>query len=105
MVLTLKNIGYEVSEAADGPSGLAVLEAEPEVDLLFTDVMMPGGMLGPELARRARDLQAELRVLFTTGHAAMVTAEDIRTMGAVLEKPWRSPELAQAVENALDDDQ
>src|SRR5690606_2779189 len=65
----LERFGYQVSSARNGPEALAILErrARP-VDLLFTDVIMSGGMNGPELAQRARELRPGLKVLFTSGY-------------------------------------
>jgi PAS domain S-box-containing protein len=64
----LRELGYRVIEARDGPSALDVLESH-HVDLLFTDVVMPGGMNGRELADEAVRRKPGLRVLFTTGYA------------------------------------
>jgi CheY-like chemotaxis protein len=64
----LRELGYRVIEARDGPSALDVLESH-HVDLLFTDVVMPGGMNGRELADEAVRRKPGLKVLFTTGYA------------------------------------
>jgi signal transduction histidine kinase len=65
----LRELGYRVFAAADGPSALRLLETHPEVALLLTDVGLPGGLNGRQLAEEARRLQPGLRVLFTTGYA------------------------------------
>lgn len=67
----LRELGYLVLEAPDGQGALALLErpGAARVDLLFTDVILPGGMTGPALAERARALHPGLKVLFTTGYA------------------------------------
>ncbi len=66
----LAALGYRVRLAADGPSALAILQAKEHFDLLFTDVVMPNGLSGYQLAEAARALQPGLPVLFTTGFAA-----------------------------------
>ena len=66
----LRHCGYRVIEAGDGPTALAALDAAAEpIDLLFTDVVLPGGMTGADIARAAKAKQPGLRVLFTTGYA------------------------------------
>src|SRR3546814_5067484 len=59
----LAELGYEVTEAEDGVTALAMLQREQPIDLLFTDVVMPGGMTGVDLAREARKLRPTLQVL------------------------------------------
>ncbi|MGZ8348262.1 MAG: response regulator, partial [Allosphingosinicella sp.] len=69
-VEVLRELGYRVLEAHDGPSALRLLERqEGRVDLLFSDVVLPGGMNGSILATRARELRPNLKVLYTTGYA------------------------------------
>ena len=65
----LRELGYRVIEAHDGPSALRLLERQTRVDLLFSDVVLPGGMTGAQVAEQARSLRPELKVLFTTGYA------------------------------------
>jgi CheY-like chemotaxis protein len=61
-------LGHEVVEAGTGQSGLKVLRSDPAIDLLFTDVVLPGGMSGVELARQARQIRPDLKVLLTSGY-------------------------------------
>lgn len=68
-VESLRELGYRVIEAHDGPSALRLLERQSRVDLLFTDVVLPGGLTGAEVVARARTLRPALKVLFTTGYA------------------------------------
>jgi CheY-like chemotaxis protein len=69
-VEVLRELGYRVLEAHDGPSALRLLERqEGRVDLLFTDVVLPSGMNGEALAQHARAVRPDLKVLFTTGYA------------------------------------
>jgi signal transduction histidine kinase len=101
---TLRELGYAVIEAEHGPAALEVM-AENRIDLLFTDVAMPGGMTGRQLAREAQARTPELRVLFTSGYADRVSDEGGFARGAaprLLKKPYRDHELAHAVRQALD---
>ena len=66
---TLRELGYRVLMAPNGPAGLEVLARHPGIRLLFTDVGLPGGMTGRQLADHARQLRPDLLVLFTTGYA------------------------------------
>ena len=65
----LKLIGYQVLEASDGPKALDLLTKDHPVDLVFTDLIMPGGMSGREVASRARQLRPGIKVLLTSGYA------------------------------------
>jgi CheY-like chemotaxis protein len=65
----LEELGYTVVEAADGASALQLLADRPEIRLLFTDVGLPGGMNGRQLAEKARETRPDLKVLYTTGYA------------------------------------
>ena len=75
-VETLRGFGWEVLTAPDGPSALSVLRRDADIDVLFTDIVMPRGMNGLELARQARRLRPELRVLLASGYPASVLASD-----------------------------
>ena len=101
-VRTLGALGYRVQCAADGPAGLALLRAGARFDLLLTDVVMPNGMNGYQLAAAARVVQPGLAVLFATGFAAD-TSDAAGAMDAVtLRKPYRRCALAERVRAALD---
>jgi signal transduction histidine kinase/CheY-like chemotaxis protein len=102
IAVTMRNLtalGYTVVPAVDARSALAILASEAVVDLLFTDVVMPGGMSGPELAEAARRLRPDLRVLFTTGYADVLVEGSDRQ---VLRKPYGRRGLATAVRAVLD---
>ncbi|HUD60522.1 MAG TPA: response regulator [Acetobacteraceae bacterium] len=100
----LASLGYQVSEAASGPAALAILRNDDNFDLLFTDVVMPGGMTGYQLAAVAQKLHPRLRVLFTTGYARALPGSDpvVAHPGAMLRKPYRKQELAVTVRAALE---
>jgi len=99
----LREFGYRVIEAADGPAALAILDSDQAIDLLFTDIVMPGGMNGIELARRVMNLRPGIRHLFATGYADEI-ALDVSAhamTGQILAKPYYKDDLARAVEGAL----
>ena len=99
----LSGLGYAPIEAGDARAALEVLGRRDVVDLLFTDVLMPGGMSGIELAREARKLRPDLKVLFTSGYAdPAVTERGMLTANARwLAKPYRAEELAAALRELL----
>ncbi len=98
----LAALGYRVRLAADGPAALALLRGDDHFDLLFTDVVMPNGLSGYQLAEAAHALQPALPVLFTTGFAAEDDG-DSRVMDAdALRKPYRRRDLAERVRAMLD---
>jgi len=97
-VETLRTLGYEVLTAPDGPSALAVLRRERDIDVLFTDIVMPRGMNGLELARQAARLRPEMRVLLASGYSRAALSSEHGLAGqdefAFLAKPYRGSELA-----------
>jgi PAS domain S-box-containing protein len=100
----LRELGYAVLEAAHGRMALEILEAHPEVDLLFTDVGLPGGMNGRQLAEAARRLRPNLKVLFTTGYARNAIIHDGRLDPGVqlLTKPFTFAGLSHKLRDMLD---
>ncbi|HVC61595.1 MAG TPA: CHASE3 domain-containing protein [Acetobacteraceae bacterium] len=98
----LAALGYRVRLAADGPAALAILQAGEHCDLLFTDLVMPNGLSGYQVADAAKALQPGLPVLFTTGFAAEDDAETAMMDPNVLRKPYRRRELAERVRAVLD---
>jgi CheY-like chemotaxis protein len=86
----LKELQFTVIEADNGSHALDIVDRQPDIDLLFTDIVMPG-MNGFELGRRARERRPQLPVLYATGYAASYTAPE---KGAdVLAKPYREADL------------
>jgi PAS domain S-box-containing protein len=100
----LRDLGYHVVEAADGPSALSLLQSQISVDLLFTDVVLPGGMTGAQVANQARQLRPDLKVLFTTGYARNAIFHHGRLDKGVqlITKPFTFSDLAAKVRDVLD---
>jgi signal transduction histidine kinase len=101
---SLRELGYRVIEAHDGPSALKLLEQQPRVDLLFTDVVLPGGLTGAQVAAQAWTLRPTLKVLFTTGYARNAIIHHGRLDKGVqlIVKPFSFSELAARVRDVLD---
>ncbi len=101
----LEEEGYQVLEAANGDDAYRLLLAHPDlpVDVLFTDVVMPGRFDGIDLANAARSLRPGVRVLFATGFANLARRNrDIEMRGPVLRKPYRPADLRRALVALLD---
>lgn len=99
----LRNLGYQVLEAKDTTAALGFLDSEIKVDLLLTDVIMPGVMDGKELAKRARQKRPHLKVLFMSGYPDEHLDEQTQAGGgdAWLRKPYRKQQLAEAIRQML----
>ncbi len=102
-VTMLRGLNYTVLEAADGAAALELLETQPRVDVLFTDVGLPGGVNGRQLADRARERRPALKLLFTTGYARDAIVHDGRLDLDVelLTKPFTSAALALKLQRVL----
>jgi PAS domain S-box-containing protein len=100
----LVDLGYRVVQAANGPEALQVLQVEPDIALLLTDVVMPGGMNGRQLADEALRRKPDLKVIFTTGYTRDAIVHDGRLDPDIelLSKPYPRRELAAKVRAALD---
>jgi CheY-like chemotaxis protein len=97
----LKNMGFDTRWAGDGAAALAVLESDPKLELVLSDVVMPGGLSGLDLARRLRDRRPELPVILATGYSA--SASEVVAGGFVLiEKPYRRDVLVASLRSALE---
>ena len=103
----LRNLGYRVLEAPDGRSALRLLDTAgaSRLDLLFTDVVLPGGMSGPELAAAVIAKRPGLAVLFTSGYTRNAVAQEgsLDPDAHILRKPYSLDHLARAVRRAIDD--
>jgi len=103
MVQHLTDLGYRVRARANGPEAVSELEGPEPFDLLLTDIVMPGGMTGYEVAAAALSRRAAIKVLFTTGYAGPPRSSTASQHpdAPVLRKPFRKQELAEAVRTAL----
>ena len=100
----LRELGYRVSESASAKAALAALQGTEQLDLLLTDVVMPGDMNGRELADEAVKLRNGLRVLFMTGYSrdAIIRHGRIEPGVYVIGKPFSFHDLAAKVRERLD---
>jgi PAS domain S-box-containing protein len=101
----LNDLGYHVLEASHGAEALAVLAATPNVEILFSDLVMPGGMSGFDLARQVRERYRHVRIILTSGFSAeLMNQADLASLDLqVLRKPYRQAELARMFRAALAD--
>ncbi|HWE46740.1 MAG TPA: PAS domain S-box protein [Caulobacteraceae bacterium] len=102
---TLADLGYQSIEAVDAASGMKVLESDMTIDLLITDVGLPGGVNGKQLADTARARRPELKVLFITGYAenAAVSNGHLEAGMRVLSKPFPMEKLAACIRSIIED--
>jgi signal transduction histidine kinase/CheY-like chemotaxis protein len=103
-VEALRELGYEVHRTAEGGSALALLQRTLKVDLLFTDVMLPGALNGRDLAEKAQELRPDMKVLFTSGYSQDVIVKKGRLDPEIdlLVKPFSYRDLAIRVRRTLD---
>ena len=103
MVLHLDRLGYEVIEAASGPEALELVEGGQRIDLLFTDVVMPGGMTGRQLSEKLLPQQPRMRTLFTSGYTQNSIVHHGRLDEGIsfLSKPYRLRDLGAKVREVL----
>jgi signal transduction histidine kinase/CheY-like chemotaxis protein len=97
---TLQDAGFEVVTAATGAEALTVLRSDAGVDLLFTDVMMPGGLDGVGLAEAGLRVRPELKVLLTSGYSETVLQEHVHDL-PILAKPYHRDELLRRLQGLL----
>ncbi|WP_262298269.1 hybrid sensor histidine kinase/response regulator [Microvirga sesbaniae] len=101
-ITRLQNLGYRVLDAANGTAALGLLDQHPEVDLLFTDMVMPGGMTGSDLAEAVQARRPGMKVLFTSGYAEPdVVRRGQATEAGWLRKPYSMLELARSLRDIL----
>ena len=100
---TLADLGYHALEAADATAGLKILISDARIDLLITDVGLPGGMNGRQMADAARRQRPKLRVLFITGYAenAAIGNGRLEPGMQVLSKPFAMEQLAARIRSIL----
>jgi PAS domain S-box-containing protein len=102
-VLLLNRMGYRTHEAADGRMALSLLEKLPHIDLLFTDLVLPEGMSGVEIAKAARMRFPGLKVLFTSGYGESASFRNVLpdTTVEMISKPYRREVLAKRLQEVL----
>ena len=99
----LTEFGYEVIEAEDGITALSLLQEHKDIDLMFSDVVMPGGLNGFDVAQAAEQIIPDLLILHTSGYpkGAMVHSEEPRLKDNIIMKPYRREELKRAIDEAF----
>ena len=103
VVRQLHDLGYRSVEAESGASALELVAEGLSFDLLLTDVVMPGGMTGYQLADQLRRTRPDTRVLFTSGYTELArSADQLSRRDSLLSKPYRKQDLGRAVRRALD---
>jgi PAS domain S-box-containing protein len=105
MLTQIRSLGYSTLEACNAAEALQVIDSAAEIDLLFTDVIMPGAMNGRQLVDEALKRRPSLKTLFTSGYTENAIVHHGRLDSGVLllAKPYRKPELARMIRMALDD--
>lgn len=101
-VTILAELGYRVTAASDGVSALRILEQDPTIDLLFTDIVMPGGLDGFALAREALQTRPDMKVLFTSGYSPSAPADERPAGGRLISKPYLPSDLAREISAILE---
>ncbi len=102
----LEDFGYELVEAGDGFQALAKLQEDPGIDLMFSDIVMPGGMNGFDLAQAAIGIRPSLKVVHTSGYpkGAIAHQDEPRfKQGFVIMKPYRRDELQKIISEAFEE--
>jgi CheY-like chemotaxis protein len=104
-ITCLESLGYKVLTAANGREALAHIKSGAKVDVLFTDLVMPGGISGWELSEQAKKIVPGLKVLMTSGYPLETLAargHKRANGGNILNKPYRKAELARRLREVLD---
>lgn len=99
----LTDLGYQVLEATNGVEALGILSSDEPIDLLFTDVVLPDGMNGAQVAKAAEELRPGLKILFASGYTkeALVYQGRLEEGVTLLPKPYRKRDLADAIRSVL----
>jgi signal transduction histidine kinase/ActR/RegA family two-component response regulator len=102
-VATLTELGYRILLAYNGLEALQILERDEPINLLFTDIVMPSGINGVQLAREARRLRQDIKVLLTSGYTTQTLTQEYgaHTEYQIITKPYRRSELVEQVQRAL----
>jgi signal transduction histidine kinase/CheY-like chemotaxis protein len=106
VVSGLVDLGYRVKTATDAQDALNILRSDPDIDVLFSDVVMPGGMNGAQLAVEAEAIRSDLKVLLTSGYAASALAKEhgLPETLELLAKPYKRDELAKKLQLVIGDE-
>ena len=103
VIRQLRDLGYKIVEANNGPSAIKLIEQGTTFDLLLTDIVMPGGMTGFQLADHLRQGRSDIKILYTSGYTELAALPDcLPNRAQLLNKPYRKQDLARAVRQALD---
>lgn len=97
----LRESGYRVLAAGSGSEALAIIAKDPRIDLLFTDIVMPGSLSGFALARQALSMRPDLKILFTTGYSGLAAADEVNSGSSMMSKPYRPSQLLAEVGRIL----
>jgi CheY-like chemotaxis protein len=99
----LRDLGCSIIEASSGAAALEILQSDRRIDLMFSDVVMPGGMSGAELVQAARRLRPGIKTLLTTGfaEASLRNQAKYADAGEIIAKPYRRQELARKIRSVL----
>ena len=102
-VATVESLGYEAISATDGHDAITKLTGHKPIDVLFSDIVMPGGLNGLDLAEKSRDLKPDIRVLLTSGYSldTLVARGRVQADTAILQKPYQKSDLAQRLHKLL----
>jgi len=98
----LRDVGYDVVEAENADEAVAVLESGMEIDLLFSDVKMPGSMNGCDLARQVREKWPDTRVILTSGYSSALIDAERATDDPVVPKPYRPLSVLAAILSVIE---
>lgn len=102
-VWVLKLYGFATREAADGPTALGIIEEDPTIDLVFSDVVMPKGMSGLDLAREILAGHPRLKILLTTGYADLAVERSALSESGIrlISKPYANDEFIATLKEIL----
>lgn len=103
-VMMLENFGYRVFEASKATEAREILARETKIDLMLSDVILPGGQSGPDYAKEAAEKYPNLKIVFMSGYPATASGgpRDLSIDRVLLQKPFEMDQLAEVVRNALD---
>jgi DNA-binding NtrC family response regulator len=99
----IEEMGFETITAINGHEGLKMIDEQRDIDLVLSDVIMAGGMNGPELAVKAMKLRPELKILFMSGYApgSVRQMQDLPDTIELVNKPFTRNDLTEKVKKAL----